>query len=145
MRTTTRMVALLATLCGVIAWSDRGERVSFKSVCAANDEHMTELLVYLRHFVSSTKPGLQVSRDSARIPTIDPARVQPVRQNTVCARAARLINRELHRPDSTSRVVYVVRIGSRYWAEDPTYHAGEYIQGFVVDSTVTTILSRNGR
>ena len=68
-----------------------------------------------------------------------------VQADSLCTRAAAAINRDRQQPVPTSQRVYLISVGTVYWVEDPTYMAGEYIRGLVLDSSLTTILGRPGR
>lgn len=68
-----------------------------------------------------------------------------VQADSLCTRAAAAINRDRQGPAPSSQRVYVISVGAVYWVEDPTYTAGEYIRGLVLDSSFTRILGRPGR
>lgn len=84
-------------------------------------------------------------REGLRLPRVDSNAVQPVQSEEICRAAVRALNRAVGSPDALDRVVYVVRVGSVYWVEDPTLKAGEYTRAFVFDKSLTTVLSRPSR
>lgn len=83
-------------------------------------------------------------REGLGVPELSPVQVMVVRSDSLCARAAVLLNQQHHRPDTASIAVYMVSIAAQYWAEDK-YTAGEWNAGLVMDSTLTRIISRPGR
>jgi hypothetical protein len=139
-------ILLIAIVAAAGAWRSLPDHEAqlVGGVCAPNDAYMTGFVSFVRYIVSSPTVESQESRDSMRVPRLDPTQVVVVRSDSLCARAALLLNRESNRPDSTSIVVYMVSIGNRYWAEDKRL-AGEWTKGLVMDSTLTRILARPGR
>jgi hypothetical protein len=144
MRTAFSLTAVFIVLGVSAAWSGLVERSERPSVCAADDDYMSGFLPFVRDFVSKPGAEAQESRDSMRVPRLDRESVTVVRTDSLCARAGLLMNRERHLDDSTSHQVYMARIGNRYWAEDK-FQAGEWIQGLVLDSTLSRVLARPGR
>ena len=134
-------IGTAALLVGLLSW--RGERVVDRVVSScgpSNDENMRHFLDGARFLVSA--PTQAKMRGILNVDAMDPALVKPIQSDSLCTLAARTINRDQKQPDTTSRTVYLVRMGRVYWAEDTTMHAGEWIRSVIMDSTLTRILSR---
>ena len=103
------------------------------------DVVMRGLLAEAKHMVAT--PRLKSIQDSMRVPAVDSAVIRPIQSDSLCILAARTINRS-HGGVDSSRTIYLVQLGHVFWAEDTTIRAGEYVQTFILDSTLTTILSK---
>lgn len=144
MRTIFSGIALIAALQLVTMRSDTyGTYVDVR--CAAVDGQMNNLVGYIKMLAAASKPALVRTRESISVPSVDSALIVPVGTDSLCRRAGILLNRAFHKPDSTSRVVYLVRMGNRYWAEEKAVPASHYIVGLVIDSTLTEVLAHPGR
>ena len=109
-------------------------------VCGpAADDVMPGLVAEAKHLVSG--PKLQKARNDLHVPALDSALVHAVQSDSLCSLAAQTINRARGGIDS-SRTIYLVKAGSVYWAEDRSIRAGEYIVTFILDSSLTAILSK---
>lgn len=136
-------IGATAMALALTAWTLPSSTVTRRVACGPVDERMRGLVAETRALVS--KPTLRTLREALKIPMLDSSLVRPVQIDSLCQLAVRTINRERRVPDTTSRTVHLVSIGSVYWADDPTLRAGEYTLSFVLDSTLTTVLSRPGR
>ncbi|MES2124579.1 MAG: hypothetical protein V4503_07790 [Gemmatimonadota bacterium] len=110
--------------------------------CGPDTRYMADVLSGVKWTLSDAE-----LRDSLRIPRANAAEsIVAVRKDSLCKVAGARMNSDFELPATTSRQVYLVRIGtSRYWAEDPTIREGEWGVGFVMDSTMATVLSRAAR
>jgi hypothetical protein len=70
---------------------------------------------------------------------MDSLKVVVVTERALCSRAADLIG-----PHNKGRsaVVTLIQLDTLYWVEDAQKRAGEYIPGFIVDRTISQIISR---
>ncbi len=113
-------------------------------VCGPKDDaYAQEFMGYARNV--TTKPRNAALRSALGLPTVDSGELVFVQVDSVCMRAAAAINRDRGSSGKGPQRVYTLKVGNVYWVEDPTYKAGEYIAGLVVDSTFTKILGRPGR
>lgn len=107
-----------------------------------SDPKWEGLLGHLEALVSN--PERERFRQQIGVPTMPAVEIRAVSSDSMCNRAGALMNRERHLPDSTSHRVRLVRLRSRFWAEDDD-HAGEWIQGLILDSAMTKVISVPGR
>jgi hypothetical protein len=108
--------------------------------CHSNDDFMTWLMGHQRRnpkFYSSSAYWSRVGFTRA-----DTNRIQPVQDDSLCRLAALTINRDMHKPDSTSRHIYMLTEGSYYLALDPALLGGEFHTGYLLDSTLTKVVER---
>jgi hypothetical protein len=70
---------------------------------------------------------------------------QRIASDSLCDRAGRLINDDQYLPDTTTRRVFLIRVGNRYWAEDSTLPRESRIPAYVLDSTLSTVVVVFGR
>lgn len=110
-----------------------------------NDIHWEDLLGYLKH--GSTAPDSWAVRFRASIglPKVDSSEVVPVMDEQRCEIAAATLTASVQQRPGTRRRMYLVRVGSVYWAEDRSEMAGEYIRALVLDRSLKTILGIPGR
>jgi len=114
------------------------------STCGpASDVQMNQIVEYVQNRVSD--PNKAALRAALKLPSLDPAEVGPVLSNSTCDRAAQLINRMGQVRDTTSRIIYLVRAGSVYVAEDPKNKSGEWTRVFIMDTAFVAILAQTGR
>lgn len=55
------------------------------------------------------------------------------------------MNHDAYLLDSTPRVVFLIQVGNRYWAEDSTLPPESRVPAYVLDSTLSTVLHVLGR
>ena len=134
-------IGTAALLVGLLSW--RGERVVDRVVSScgpSNDENMRHFLDGARFLVSA--PTQAKMRGILNVDAMDPALVKPIQWDSLCNLAGRTISRDRNQPDTTSRTVYLVSMGRVYWAEDTTIQAGEFVGTYILDSSLTKVLSR---
>jgi hypothetical protein len=133
--------ALIAavTLVALIGWKPSPSVQRTDACRPSTDGTMRGLAAEARHLVVT--PKLEQMRGILHVPAMDSALVRPIQSDSLCRKAVQTINRERGGIDS-SRTIYLVQIGPVYWAEDPTIQAGEDVKTFIMDSALTTILSR---
>lgn len=112
------------------------------SWCAPADSWQSGLIVYLQGLVTSTDSERVAVRDSLRMVPVAASLVQAVSSDSLCALAGRTIDVAISAPVTTSRRVYLVKAGPRYWAEDTSMHVAGHQQAFVLDSTLSIVLQR---
>jgi len=107
------------------------------SCLPAQNSQVRELLAYTRHLAASSRT--EGARTSLGIPRMDSLKVVVVTDRALCSRAADLIG-----PHNRGRsaVVTLIQLDTLYWVEDVQKRAGEYIPGFIVDRTISQIISR---
>lgn len=135
-----RIITALGTASVLLALTTTWPAVaSRESSCGGvRDPEMVELLEFVRHM---TLPLFASNRAALHLPFVDSSAVQPVKSDSVCRLAAMVINSERGNVDS-SRTIYLIDFGGKaYWAKDPKIAAGEYVQTFILDSTLTRILA----
>lgn len=138
MRSSSVFFALLCV--GGADWLSAQTPSARQSECApTTDRHAVALVDYLRNL--SSNPKFATIRSATHMPVLPAASIVAFAADSLCRRAAILVNREAHQPDTASRIVYMARVGVLYWAEDPTLHTGEYTQGLLVDSTVSVVIT----
>ncbi|MES2305107.1 MAG: hypothetical protein V4558_06355 [Gemmatimonadota bacterium] len=101
------------------------------------------LAAYAKRFVSL--PAFQRFRDQFHVPTADSSSVRIEAVDSLCVRASALISQVLNEPESTARRIYLVKAGEVFFAEDPKVKSGEWTKTYVIDSSMTRILSSVGR
>jgi hypothetical protein len=109
----------------------------------ADDSFAQGMRAYVLALV--TKTQFASIRASLGVPSVSPSSIVPVQEESLCATAAATMNRDRRPPLEVARRVYLLKVGSVFWAEDPTRMAGEYISGLVLDSTLKVIVGRPGR
>lgn len=97
-----------------------------------------------RAAATSVLPGADEWRDSLRIGTVADTAIAVVADEARCMQAGTTMNAHEGRPITEPRAVALVRVGSRYWAEDKGLRVGEYNLVFILDTTLTDVLSVNG-
>jgi len=139
MRLSSRSMVPLLALLASVAWRSIDQITADPTDCGSRtDMTMASLFGYAKNLASN--PGLQRQRSDLKVPhTSD---VEIVSDALLCKKAGQAINRWQEIPDSTKRIVSLVRIGSVYLAQDPAFRAGEYVQAFVVDSSLHLVLSK---
>lgn len=121
-----------------------GQSVGTPSLCApADDRWALEMRGYVENLL--TKPQFSAIRDLDGLPAVSYSEVQSVQAEELCSKAAIGMNSHRKEPLPSPRMVYVLKIGSVFWVEDPTYKAGEYTRVLVFDSTLTRIVGLPGR
>lgn len=137
-----RVVAALViatAFAAVVGWKSTAPSQGARACRPAQDDIMRGLVAEAKHMVAT--PKSERMREILRLPAMDSALVRPIELDSLCRQAVQTINQERGGIDS-SRMVYLVQVGRVYWAEDPKIQAGEYVKTFIMDSTLTTILSR---
>jgi hypothetical protein len=104
-----------------------------------NGAYMNEMSNFIEMVL--TNPEASALRDSAGLAGIDPgsARIR-IASDSLCDRAGRLMNYDAYLPDTTTRHVFLIRLGNRYWAEDSTLPKESRIPAYIMDSTLSTTL-----
>ena len=141
MRKTLSSIGATALLIGLVAWNGGYAVGPAASSCGQPaDETMRSLVAGARHLVSA--PSQAKMRGILNVDAMDPALVKPIQWDSLCNLAGRTISRDRNQPDTTSRTVYLVSMGRVYWAEDTTIQAGEFVGTYILDSSLTKVLSR---
>ncbi len=92
--------------------------------------------------VTATGPGDQEWRDFMNLLVVPASEITVVQADSLSMKAGKLINGITGRAVNEQRSVFLIRVGSRrYWAEDHEFHHGGLPARFIIDSTLTTILS----
>ncbi len=92
--------------------------------------------------VTGNDAGDQEWRDIMNLPVVPASEITVVQTDSLCMKAGRLINLAFERPVDEQRSIFLIRVGNRrYWAEDHYLHYGGHVYRFIIDSTLTTILS----
>ena len=130
---------LAALVFAVAAWRSPDVVLRTATCGPTNDAQMLRVLAYVRNLASN--PKQESMRIALKVPTTDPALIQPIQSDSLCDLAATVINRQGRVSDTTSRTIYLVRIGSVYFAEDPKNKASECVS-FPSSDTSSVRLSR---
>lgn len=114
--------------------------------CAPHDDtHWAGLLGYLKYGSNAPDSWAVRFRTSIRLPSVDSSEIVPVTDERRCEIAAATLTALVQGQPGMRRKMYLVRVGSAYWAEDRSEMAGEYIRALVLDRSLKTILGVPGR
>ncbi len=121
-----------------------GQSTGVPPLCApADDRWAEEMRGYINNILS--KPEFTKVRELDGLPAVNYSTVTSVQAEELCSKAAVFMNNHRKAPLPTPSKVYILKIGSVYWVEDPTYKAGEYTRVLVLDSTMTKVVGLPGR
>lgn len=87
-------------------------------------------------------PNLRGSFESSGLTAEDQMKIQVVRVDSICRAAVLTVNRDLRVPDTTSRSLHLFSVGKTYRAIDPSSELGEFMMGWVLDSSLTKVEGR---
>jgi hypothetical protein len=109
--------------------------------CGPSDSYLAEMLAFAQQQATGAGAAFDAWRASRHFPAASAASVQPVATESVCQRIGSVIYSGV---DSTWRhfPIYVVAIGAGgYLVSEPHARIGEWGIYWVVDSSMTTVLS----
>jgi hypothetical protein len=110
------------------------------TTCRAPDDRWALIIAGIARGVA-TQERHERARTRYGVERIDSAAVVVETDDAKCARAARLIADRVGVPVARLQPV-LVRVGGKYWVEDPTVGEGE-MWTFILDGEVTRILYSN--
>jgi hypothetical protein len=109
---------------------------SAQSACLPADGELDLRLRLTRRVVTSTDPDAIALRQRQQITAVADSSVQPVSNDSICVAARDSYNSALSLIDQrTGRRVYVIRVGDKYFVEDPTLKYGEFGVMIVLDQS----------
>ncbi len=108
--------------------------------CRLASDESTALVAYLSKLATATDPATVATRIAYALPVVAATSVVAVTDEIVCAAAADAFNNALDPSNQVAgRSVYVVRVGTVYYVEDPTAGAGEFAMGMTMDANYAVI------
>jgi len=135
-------LALASTL---VSPTDHPERIA-SSGCHPGTIYRESVRRFAGQLAASSTPADQALRVSIGLPTLSsPDDAVAISTDSLCVQAANALSVYLHVPTSTSRSMFLIRVGSRYWAEDPAVGYAGITQAFILDSTRTTVVGTTNR
>lgn len=102
-------------------------------------EHAQSLMIYgkvKRTLTDARAAPVRTARSLRRLPTDS---IILVTDSTLCTRARKAIA-TFRRDETGGGRVVLVRIGERYWAEDPTLRGGEFADVYLLEGELTRVL-----
>lgn len=96
---------------------------------------------FARKFVADTTAGGVASRARLKMPQMARAAAAVVSDDSLCKRAASLINGERRTPNA-ARMVFLIQAGNFYFVEDTSVHAGEWRPVYVLNKDMSKVLDK---
>ena len=130
---------LLSLALSTMAFSST--RASSSNACLpANDAYARDLTAYVRRFVTTDRAA--AARAGMGLPRMDSLGVSAVDDEKKCKQAIKTIRKTDNLSDAHLKSVYVVKMDSLFWVEDPSRTSGEFRRAFVLSSDLEKIVAR---
>lgn len=95
---------------------------------------------FVEHVIADTTPVGPKVRPTG-MSRMDRAAAIQVQSDSLCRRAIRVINDDVH-TNGRERSVFLMRAGAYFFAQDSSIRAGEYGVVFVIDSSMSKVIKR---
>jgi hypothetical protein len=109
--------------------------------CSSDTIQRAYQLYYFKRLVAGATDFDAHDRHGFRLPAIDSSHVSLVTTDSLCRKAAVLINRAKSLADSFPRSVVLIKIDTVYVAKDPLLLAGEFGVRFRMNAALDSIVS----
>ena len=92
-----------------------------------------------------TNPSRQADRTRLKLAAIDTSTIRQVEVDSLCRLAGQTVNVSRQLTAETPRNMILITFGRMYYAADPHgIHGGEWINAFLLDSTLTKVVGETG-
>jgi hypothetical protein len=119
-------------------------RASGAQGCLPTDDNAQALRNYALRLATDGSADMDSTRTRYGLVMVAASEVQIVTDKPTCASAARKFHHAVGEKGKADRLVYVVRIGTRYIVTDPDEHMGEFSVHVVFDSKFKQLASFAG-
>lgn len=108
--------------------------------CHVQDEWSARLLTHATEVATATDAQNVAYRADRQLLAVPASSVSYVTDEAICTTIATIIDNALPPAErNPARAVYVVRIGTRYLAEDPTVEMGEFTLSLTLDENLNVL------
>lgn len=124
-----------------LAGTAEAQKAAPTYTCREADSKAVGLVASLTGIATGTSSTDAATRSRMQIPQATALQVSLVLDNRVCAEVGSAYNAALDQPSTANRSLYVVKVGTTYFAQDPLQRIGDYTTSMVLSSKFA-VLSR---
>ncbi len=124
-----------------LAGPAEAQKAASTYTCREADSKAVALVAALTGIATGTSSRYAATRSRMQLPQATASQVSLVLDNRICAKVGSAYNAVLDQPSTTSRSLYVVKVDTTYFAQDPLQRTGDYTTSMVLSSSFA-VLSR---